>query len=60
MYTIDIDIGSTCTDGFFTDGRDFRVAKVLTTPYDLAECTLACIAAGAQRFGTTCFIFIEN
>jgi N-methylhydantoinase A len=51
MYTIDIDIGSTCTDGFFTDGKGFRLAKVLTTPHDLAECTINCIAAGARQFG---------
>ncbi|MBF6569893.1 MAG: hydantoinase/oxoprolinase family protein [Candidatus Binataceae bacterium] len=51
MFTIDLDIGSTCTDGFFTDGQGFRLSKVLTTPHDLAECTINCIAAGASQFG---------
>ena len=30
MYSIDIDIGGTFTDGFFTDGVEIRTDKVLT------------------------------
>jgi N-methylhydantoinase A/oxoprolinase/acetone carboxylase beta subunit len=60
MFTIDIDIGSTCTDGFFTDGEGFRLAKVLTTPHDLAECTINCIVAGAQQFGLVIGSFLRD
>ncbi len=60
MFTIDIDIGSTCTDGFFTDGEGFRLAKVLTTPHDLAECTINCIAAGAKQFGLELGSFLRD
>ncbi|HTW87172.1 MAG TPA: hydantoinase/oxoprolinase family protein, partial [Candidatus Binataceae bacterium] len=60
MFTIDIDIGSTCTDGFFTNGEEFRLAKVLTTPHDLAECTLNCIAAGAKEFGLELESFLRD
>lgn len=59
-FTIDIDIGSTCTDGFFTDGKEFRLAKVLTTPHDLAECTITCIAAGAEQFGLDLASFLRD
>ncbi|HZU07537.1 MAG TPA: hydantoinase/oxoprolinase family protein [Chloroflexota bacterium] len=51
MYTADIDIGGTFTDGFFTDGTDWQRAKVLTTPHDLTECFLNCLKEGAARFG---------
>lgn len=60
MFTIDIDIGSTCTDGFFTNGEEFRLAKVLTTPHDLAECTINCIAAGAKQFGLELESFLRD
>lgn len=60
MFTIDIDIGSTCTDGFFTDGEGFRLAKVLTTPHDLAECAINCIAAGAKQFGLELGSFLRD
>ena len=51
MYTIDIDIGGTFTDGFFTDGEVHRTSKVLTTPHDITEGLLNCIAAGGEEFG---------
>ena len=51
MYTIDIDIGGTFTDGFFTDGELHRTSKVLTTPHDITEGLLNCIAAGGEEFG---------
>lgn len=51
MYTIDIDIGGTFTDGFFTDGEEVRTAKVLTTPYDITECFMSCVAEGSKAFG---------
>ncbi len=37
-YTINIDCGSTFTDGYLTHGLEQITAKVLTTPYDLTVC----------------------
>ena len=51
MYSIDIDIGGTFTDGFFTDGRQNRTTKVLTTPHDITEGLLNCIESGGEEFG---------
>src|SRR5512145_1020903 len=50
LYSLDIDIGGTFTDGFFTDGTVVETAKVLTTPHDVTECFLDCIKLGSQRF----------
>ncbi|MBT3256255.1 MAG: hydantoinase/oxoprolinase family protein [Deltaproteobacteria bacterium] len=50
-YTIDIDTGGTFTDGFFVSGSRVEPVKVPTTPHDLTICFLACIKAGAERFG---------
>ena len=52
MYTIDLDVGGTFTDGFFSDGQTYRTAKVPTTAYDVPGCVLECVAAGAAAFGT--------
>lgn len=60
MYSIDIDIGGTFTDGFFTDGKDFRSAKVLSTPHDITEGFLACVKAGAQLFDHEPFLFLRR
>jgi N-methylhydantoinase A/acetophenone carboxylase len=49
MTTIDIDIGGTFTDGFFTQNGEAWTAKVLTTPHDLTQGLLDCLAAGAER-----------
>ncbi|QIN79984.1 hypothetical protein GBA65_17290 [Rubrobacter marinus] len=51
MYTIDIDIGGTFTDGFFTDGQEARTVKVLTTPHDITECFVNCVEEGSRAFG---------
>jgi N-methylhydantoinase A/acetophenone carboxylase len=51
MFTADIDVGGTFTDGFFSDGQQMRTAKVLTTPHDVSECVLACLGEGARAFG---------
>jgi N-methylhydantoinase A len=51
LYTADIDIGGTFTDGFFTRTGDSRRSKVLTTPHDLTECFLSCLREGAGAFG---------
>jgi N-methylhydantoinase A len=50
VYSVDIDIGGTFTDGFFTDGIVVETAKVLTTPHDVSECFLDCVKLGSQRF----------
>ena len=52
MYTIDLDVGGTFTDGFFSDGRTYRTAKAPTTAHDVPACVLECVAAGAAAFGT--------
>lgn len=52
MYTIDLDVGGTFTDGFFSDGQTYRTAKVPTTAHDVPACVLECVAAGAAAFGT--------
>lgn len=51
MYTIDIDVGGTFTDGFFTDGEQVRTTKVLTTPHDITECVVTSIQEGSVAFG---------
>lgn len=60
MYTADIDIGGTFTDGFFTRGGEVRTSKVLTTPHDLTECFLACLRDGAARFGVRTKDFLRE
>ena len=51
MFTIDLDVGGTFTDGFISDGEDYRTAKVPTTPHDVSECVLNCVSVGAAAFG---------
>ncbi|HDM79156.1 MAG TPA: hydantoinase/oxoprolinase family protein [Deltaproteobacteria bacterium] len=51
MYTIDIDVGGTQTDGVFTDGREITEVKVDTTPHDLTVCFIECLSQGAKQLG---------
>ncbi len=51
MYTVDIDVGGTLTDGLFSDGKTAIPVKVDTTPHDLAVCFRDCLTEGARRFG---------
>jgi N-methylhydantoinase A len=60
MYSIDIDIGGTFTDGFFTNGADVRTEKVVTTPHDITECFMNCIKAGARAFGLDTSDFLRG
>jgi N-methylhydantoinase A len=60
MYSIDIDIGGTFTDGFFTDGVEVRTEKVLTTPHDITECFVNCVVAGARAFGLDTSEFLRR
>ena len=50
MFTIDIDTGGTCTDGFFSRDGEFKTVKVLTTPHDLTVCLADCVKEGAKLF----------
>jgi N-methylhydantoinase A/acetophenone carboxylase len=50
LYSLDIDIGGTFTDGFFTNGEEVKTAKVLTTPHDVTEGFLDCIRFGSRLF----------
>ena len=50
MFTIDIDTGGTCTDGFISRNGEFKTVKVLTTPHDLTVCFADCIKEGAKMF----------
>jgi N-methylhydantoinase A len=50
MFTIDIDTGGTCTDGFISKEGEFKTVKVLTTPHDLTVCFADCIKEGAELF----------
>ena len=51
MYSIDIDVGGTLTDGIFTDGRRVVCTKVDSTAHDLTVCLFDCIAEGAAQLG---------
>ncbi|MEO1327999.1 MAG: hydantoinase/oxoprolinase family protein, partial [Pseudomonadota bacterium] len=50
MFSIDIDVGGTFTDGFFTDGTAFKTAKVLTTPHDVTDGFMDCVRSGSELF----------
>lgn len=50
-YTIDIDTGSTFTDGVLMGDGRFQWVKVDTTPHDLTECVGNCINELARQFG---------
>jgi len=51
MYTVDIDVGGTLTDGLFSDGKTAIPVKVDTTSHDLTVCFRDCLTEGARRFG---------
>ena len=50
-FTANIDTGGTFTDGYFTDGQRYWLAKVETTPHDFTVGFLACLGEGAKRMG---------
>jgi N-methylhydantoinase A len=60
LYSVDIDIGGTFTDGFFTNGAVAETAKVPTTPHDLTECFLDCVKLGSRRFGLALDEFLRR
>ena len=51
MYSVDIDVGGTLTDGIFSDGTRLVCAKVDSTPHDLTVCLFDCLAQGAAQTG---------
>jgi N-methylhydantoinase A len=51
VWTVDIDVGGTLTDGLFSDGETVVCAKVDTTPHDLTVCLFDCLAEGAAQLG---------
>lgn len=60
MYSLDIDIGGTFTDGFFTNGAVAETAKVPTTPHDLTEGFLECVKLGSRQFGLALEDFLRR
>ncbi len=61
MWTVDIDVGGTLTDGLFTGSDGVACVKVDTTPHDLTVCLFDCLAQGAAQlnFPDTA-AFLEN
>jgi len=51
VWTADIDVGGTLTDGLFTDGTRVVCAKVDSTPHDLTVCLVDCVTQGAAKLG---------
>jgi N-methylhydantoinase A len=61
VWTVDIDVGGTLTDGLFTGSDGVTCVKVDTTPHDLTVCLFDCLAQGAAQlnFPDTA-TFLEN
>jgi N-methylhydantoinase A/oxoprolinase/acetone carboxylase beta subunit len=51
VWTVDIDVGGTLTDGIFTRGDQVVCVKVDSTPHDLTVCLFDCLAQGATKLG---------
>jgi N-methylhydantoinase A len=51
VYSVDIDVGGTLTDGIFTDGQRVVCAKVDSTAHDLTVCLFDCLTQGASQLG---------
>ena len=49
MWTADIDVGGTLTDGLFTSGDQMLSVKVDTTPHDLTVCLFDCLSQAASK-----------
>jgi acetophenone carboxylase len=61
VWTVDIDVGGTLTDGLFTNGNEVVSVKVDTTPHDLTVCLFDCLSQAAEKlkFPDT-LAFLEN
>jgi N-methylhydantoinase A/oxoprolinase/acetone carboxylase beta subunit len=51
VYSIDIDVGGTLTDGIFSSGDGVVCIKVDSTPHDLTVCLFDCLTQGAIQLG---------
>jgi acetophenone carboxylase len=51
VYTVDIDVGGTLTDGLISDGQRVWAVKVDTTPHDLTVCFFDCLREAASQLG---------
>ncbi|MGA8223335.1 MAG: hydantoinase/oxoprolinase family protein [Candidatus Acidiferrales bacterium] len=61
MWTVDIDVGGTLTDGIFTKDENVFCVKVDTTPHDLTVCLFDCLGQAAEKLGFAGTIeFLEN
>jgi N-methylhydantoinase A/oxoprolinase/acetone carboxylase beta subunit len=61
MWTADIDVGGTLTDGLFTSGDEVVCVKVDTTPHDLTVCLFDCLNQAAEKTGFSDVVaFLEN
>lgn len=60
MFTIDIDTGGTCTDGFISQEGETKSVKVLTTPHDLTICLAECVEEGARAYNVTLQEMLAN
>ena len=61
MWTADIDVGGTLTDGLFTSGDEVVCVKVDTTPHDLTVCLVDCLNQAAEKSGfSDAVAFLEN
>jgi N-methylhydantoinase A/oxoprolinase/acetone carboxylase beta subunit len=49
VWTADIDVGGTLTDGLFTSGDKIVSVKVDTTPHDLTVCLFDCLTQAASK-----------
>ena len=61
MWTVDIDVGGTLTDGLCTSGDNVFSVKVDTTPHDLTVCLFDCLTQAAAKLGfPDAAAFLEN
>ena len=61
MWTVDIDVGGTLTDGLFTSGDNTVSVKVDTTPHDLTVCLMDCLSQAASKLDfPDAVTFLEN
>jgi N-methylhydantoinase A/oxoprolinase/acetone carboxylase beta subunit len=51
LYSVDIDVGGTLTDGLFRDATRTVCTKVDSTPHDLTVCLFDCLAQGGAQLG---------
>jgi N-methylhydantoinase A len=49
VWTVDIDVGGTLTDGLFANGEKLLSIKVDSTPHDLTVCLFDCLGQAAAK-----------